>query len=548
MTDQYQSEMEEIKINTAVLVIGGGLSGLQTAKRVADAGYPVVLMAAGDQIGGKGEPRPLSGLDQTAKDSLDKLADTVKNNKEIQVLTGAGLKSFTGMPGNFTARITAASGEVEKKIGAVVVATDFAVKPLNDAYGLVLSDKVISLSRLEAILCCQGKDKLADKSVAFLFGFAGENNPLIMERVFRSVLALEQVKGCTPYVYAGNLKVAGDGLERIFLESRNKGATYFKLKEKPVISPGGDSISFLDPVLRKEMELSPDLIVIEDGLVADPINADLAEKLRIDLDSAAFLQASNVHRLPVRSNREGIFVTAGARNIQNIRSAMTDAENVVLEIKSFLGKGSITIPVNKAVLDIGKCTFCITCYRCCPHGAITWAATNKPVISAVACQGCGICASECPMDAIQIGGFNDAEILNEIKSNGKTGDQPKIIAFCCQNSAYEAGVMAKAYDMPVPANLQIIKVPCAGKVDLDYMMNAFVEGADGVMVMACHTGNCKSEKGNIYAGWRVNDLHRMMEEIGLQKERLRFVTLASNMGSGFSNAVSEMENCLKGLK
>ena len=79
-------------------------------------------------------------------------------------------------------------------------------------------------------------------------------------------------------------------------------------------------------------------------------------------------------------------------------------------------------------------------------------------------------------------------------------------------------------------------------------LNAFVEGADGVMVMACHTGNCKSEKGNIYAGWRVEDAHRMMEDIGLEKERLCYVTLASNMGSNFSSAVKEMEQYLSSLK
>jgi len=226
-----------------------------------------------------------------------------------------------------------------------------------------------------------------------------------------------------------------------------------------------------------------------------------------------------------------------------------DVENAVLELKSFLQNGKAMVQVNKAVLDTGKCTFCLTCYRCCPHGAILWDQSNKPVICPMACQGCGICASECPMKAIQVGGFHDTEIQDALK-NGKAEapDQPKIVAFCCQNSAHEAGIMAEAFNMPKPGNLQMVKVPCAGKVDLDYMMNAFVEGADGVLVMACHSGNCKSERGNTYAKWRVDDLHRMMEEMGLEKERLGFVTLASNMGSGFSEALTSLERLLKDLK
>ncbi|MBW1867653.1 MAG: hydrogenase iron-sulfur subunit [Deltaproteobacteria bacterium] len=101
--------------------------------------------------------------------------------------------------------------------------------------------------------------------------------------------------------------------------------------------------------------------------------------------------------------------------------------------------------------------------------------------------------------------------------------------------------------MQLPAGLRMIKVPCAGKIDIDSIMNAFVEGADGVLVMACHTGNCKSDQGNTYAEWRVNDAHRMMTETGFETGRLRFVTLASNMGSEFSSIVVEMEKTLQEL-
>ena len=545
MTEQIQAEMEEIKINTHVLVIGGGYTGLNAARKLADSGYPVILACAGKSIG-DAEPRPLGGLSSEALDSLKKLTDTVDGNKNIEVLANATLKASKGAPGNFTVRLSVAGGEVEKTVGAVVLATDFSATPLNERYGLALSDKVMTLSQMETLLE-SAKDKLANKTVAFMFGFAQESNPLIMERVFRSVLGVEDVDGSTPYVYAGNLKVASEGLERIYLASRDKGATYFKLKEMPNISENGDVISFKDPVLGKEMELTPDIVVIEEAADADPINAELAEILHVDLGPGAFLQTDNVHRFPVRSNREGIFVVGGTRNVQSIQYAMMDVENTVLEIRALLKDGTVTVSKDKAVIDIGKCTFCITCYRCCPHGAISWDISNKPVISTFACQGCGICASECPMDAIQIGGYTDGDMLEKIKFDGSKGTDPKILAFCCQNSAYEAGIMADAYNMPKAANLQVIKVPCAGKVDIQYMMNALVEGADGVLVMACHPGNCKSEKGNTFAGWRVDDLHRMMEEIGLEKERLQFVTLASNMGSGFSAAVTEMENTLKTL-
>jgi len=95
--------------------------------------------------------------------------------------------------------------------------------------------------------------------------------------------------------------------------------------------------------------------------------------------------------------------------------------------------------------------------------------------------------------------------------------------------------------------MKIIEVPCAGKVDAEYILSAFVEGADGVMVIACHEGNCKAERGNTFAKWRVNDLYNKMEKIGLDKQRLKFATVASNMGKNFADLVGEMSETVSKL-
>ena len=129
----------------------------------------------------------------------------------------------------------------------------------------------------------------------------------------------------------------------------------------------------------------------------------------------------------------------------------------------------------------------------------------------------------------------------------ESDDALKIVAFCCQNSALEAGVMAGTFNMPLPAGLKMIQVPCAGKVDIEYIMNAFTEGADGVLVLACHFGNCKSEEGNTFASWRVEDARQRLVAAGLEKERLCFATLASNMGSDFSSIAMDLSASLMKL-
>ena len=154
------------------------------------------------------------------------------------------------------------------------------------------------------------------------------------------------------------------------------------------------------------------MVVVEEAIGPHGQTSHLARMLQIETDPEGFFQSDNVHFFPVRSNREGIYVIGSARRSTNVRQGWADAQNAVLEITRLLGDGKKLVPVEKAKIHRGKCTICLTCFRVCPHGAISW--DNRAIISSVACQGCGICASECPMDAIQLVDYQDAQIKHEI--------------------------------------------------------------------------------------------------------------------------------------
>lgn len=542
-----QTQMETISLATDVLVVGAGMTGVKAASEIAANGYRVVLIDEGAGLG-MTAGAAVADLDGDEQAVLDALVESVNGSEMIEVMSGTRMDGAAGVPGDFRVWLSGDDDIVEKSVGAIVVASELVSCPLNEAYGLSLSDTVISQSQLEAALC-ENPATFAGKSVAFLLGLAQDGNPLVLERVLKSVLTMENMDDTSAYVFAGDLKVAEDGLERLYLECRDKGAMTVKLTEMPTVVQEGSalSISYEDPILQRQVELAPDIIVVEEAIGADQVNTVLAEMLQLDVGSMGFLQTDNVHRYPVSTNREGIFVVGGSRRVKKRYGALMDAENAAMRVHNLLGHGTITVPADKAVLDTGKCTFCLTCYRCCPHGAIYWSADNKPTISTLACQGCGICASECPMDAIQIGEFNDADMIDRVtrSATAKSDDSPTIVAFCCQNSGLEAARMAESFNMPLPKGLKTVAVPCAGKVDIDYVMHALAEGADGVVIMACHNGNCKSEKGSLYASWRAADAQGMLEAIGIEKERICFATTASNMGADFSNIVMAMEGTLK---
>ncbi len=541
-----QTQMETINLSTEVLVVGAGMTGVKAAAEIASSGYKVVLIDQGAGLGTSavGSVADLDGGEQAA---LEILLETVKTSNRIEVMAGTRMDGAAGVPGDFRVWLSGNEDIVEKSVGAIVVASELVTCPLNDAYGLELSETVVSQSQLETRLA-DNPAAFAGKSVAFMLGLAQDGNPLVLERVLKSVLAMENMAETSAYVFAGDLKVAEDGLERLYLKCRDKGAMYVKLAEMPNVSnsEGSLGIEYDDPVLQRRVALTPDIIVIEEAIGADQVNAAIAEMLGLHVGAMGFLQTENVHRYPVDTNREGIFVVGGSRRVKKRYGAIMDAENAALRVRRLLGDGTIRVPANKAVVDTGKCTFCLTCYRCCPHGAIDWTNDNKPVISKLACQGCGICASECPMDAIQIGDFNDTAMIDQVTQSARTrtDKNPAIVAFCCQNSGFEAARMAQTFGMPLPKGLKTVAVPCAGKVDIDYVMHALAEGADGVVVMACHNGNCKSEKGSLYAKWRTANAQEMLATIGIQKDRVCFATTASNMGADFSAVLMNMEAAL----
>ena len=84
------------------------------------------------------------------------------------------------------------------------------------------------------------------------------------------------------------------------------------------------------------------------------------------------------------------------------------------------------------------------------------------------------------------------------------GFEPEITAFLCIYCAYMAADTAGALRIPYPANVKLVKLPCTGKLDVQYLLDAFEQGADGVYVVACPLGNCHHVHGNERAVKRLN--------------------------------------------
>ena len=125
--------------------------------------------------------------------------------------------------------------------------------------------------------------------------------------------------------------------------------------------------------------------------------------------------------------------------------------------------------------------------------------------------------------------------------------EPKIVAFCCHYCAFAAADLAGTMRLQYPPNVHIVRLPCTGKLDALYLLKAFEEGADGVMVAGCEEGSCHFTNGNFRAKKRVQHVRSLLEQIGIEGERLEMFNLSSSMGPRFAEIAREMTERIKKL-
>jgi coenzyme F420-reducing hydrogenase delta subunit len=125
--------------------------------------------------------------------------------------------------------------------------------------------------------------------------------------------------------------------------------------------------------------------------------------------------------------------------------------------------------------------------------------------------------------------------------------EPKIVAFCCHYCAYAAADLAGSLRLQYPNNIRIIRTPCTGKLEIEYFMRAFENGADGVLVAGCEEGSCHFVEGNLMAKRRVNYARELLSECGLEGQRLRMVNVSAAMGARFAETVDAMVDTVRKL-
>ena len=121
-------------------------------------------------------------------------------------------------------------------------------------------------------------------------------------------------------------------------------------------------------------------------------------------------------------------------------------------------------------------------------------------------------------------------------------NRPVIVAFCCHYCAYAAADLAGTMRLQYPESVRILRLPCTGKIEVNHLLAAFERGVDGVIVAGCLEAGCHFQVGNFRARRRVERARQLLQEIGLEPERLDMFNLSSAEGTRFAEIVAGMNN------
>jgi F420-non-reducing hydrogenase iron-sulfur subunit len=129
----------------------------------------------------------------------------------------------------------------------------------------------------------------------------------------------------------------------------------------------------------------------------------------------------------------------------------------------------------------------------------------------------------------------------------REGFEPRIVALFCNWCTYMAADLAGTSRMRYAPNVRVVRVMCSGRIDPQFIMHAFSRGADGVLIGGCHPGDCHYQEGNYKALRRFRLLRRVIESLGIERERLRLEWISASEADRLRKVADEMAAEIRAL-
>ena len=430
---RYHSSLEkkEIDSNPDVLIIGGGISGIEASLQLAGPQRRVFLVEKSSSLGGliKNFEKNYNGM-QSSFDMINKKIEEVNLNENIKVFNYSQVEEAIGFFGNFEIKVKRINDEidfVEFNVGAIIIATGSSIynPEVNSKLGYKKFDNVFTSLEFEKMNLDNKltlKNGKTPKSVAIIHCVGRDEKKYCSEICcMYSFKFGNYLKDKIPNVKVTNLYsdlcIPGKYDQKFYEQTKSKKVDFIRSKDVEITKKGENlNINYHDESDVKK-SLLVDMVILSPALIPNIDAPDIAKITSISQDEYGFFEEEHEKINPISTSTEGVFIVGCAQGPKNISESIVQSDAAAGKILSGLIPGKKIEPeIKTSHISESFCIGCKTCLTVCSYGAITFDESKKvSVVNEVICRGCGNCAAACPSGAANLKHFKFNQLYQEIK-------------------------------------------------------------------------------------------------------------------------------------
>lgn len=457
--------------------------------------------------------------------------------------------------------------EVEVEVGTIIVATgyDIYLPEEGNVYGYGKYNNVLTSLEFERLILAAGptngqviraSDGKQPKVVALVQCVGSRDvekypycSGFCCMYTLKHAVQLKEHYGqdVEVYVFYIDMRTNFKGYEEFYTRAREMGVNFVRGRVSKVLETPKKNLIIRaeDTLLGEPIELEAEMVVLATAAKSCGDAGEVSRVLNVTRGMDGFFMESHPKLKPLDTAVDGIFLAGACQGPKDIPYSVAQGSGAAARAATVLSKPTVKIEPIVSVVDPEKCrntkVKCGICATKCPYSAIQ-VEPNKPAeVVAAKCHGCGICVAECPVDAITQMHFTDAQILAQIDAALEENPENKILGICCNWCSYAGADLAGTSRFEYPTNIRIIKVMCSGRVDRDFVLEAFRKGAGMVLVGACHLPyDCHYIDGNWKMKARMETLANMLQKLGVTPDRFRVEYVSAAEGVKFAQVVRDM--------